>query len=177
MLSDRCLSVCQSVCLVLSVCDVGVLWPNGWMYQDETWRTGSPWLWPHCVKWGPQRGTIPQFLAHICCGQTAGWIKMAHETKVGLCPGHIVQDGDPAPPPQKMRAEPPLNFWPMSFVAKQLDGSRYHLYGGRPRPRPHCVRWGPAPPPKNGHAQPPTFRPMFIVAKRLDGSRCHLVRR
>jgi len=29
MLSDRC-----PVCL--SVCNVGVLWPNGWMYQDET---------------------------------------------------------------------------------------------------------------------------------------------
>ena len=29
MLSDRCLSV-------LSVCDVGVLRPNGWMDQDET---------------------------------------------------------------------------------------------------------------------------------------------
>ena len=26
MLSDR----------YLSVCNVGVLWPNGWMYQDET---------------------------------------------------------------------------------------------------------------------------------------------
>ena len=30
-LSDRCLSV-------LSVCNVGVLWPNGWMGQDETWH-------------------------------------------------------------------------------------------------------------------------------------------
>ena len=33
-LSDRCLSV-------LSVCNVGVLWPNGWMGQDETW---------HCIR-------------------------------------------------------------------------------------------------------------------------------
>ena len=30
-----CLSVCLSV---LSVCDVGVLWPNGWMDQDKTWH-------------------------------------------------------------------------------------------------------------------------------------------
>ena len=38
MLSDRCLS-CLS-CPVLSVCDVGLglLWPNGWMDQDETWH-------------------------------------------------------------------------------------------------------------------------------------------
>jgi len=24
--------------VVLSVCNVGVLWPNGWMDQDETWH-------------------------------------------------------------------------------------------------------------------------------------------
>jgi len=44
MLSDR-LSV-------LSVCDVGVLWPNGWMDQDQTWHAGRPRPWPHCVRWG-----------------------------------------------------------------------------------------------------------------------------
>ena len=33
----------------------------------------------------------------------------------------------------------------MSVVAKLLDGSRCHLIGRyRPRPRPHCVRWGPS---------------------------------
>ena len=30
MLSDRCLSV-------LSVCNVDVLWPNGWIDYDATW--------------------------------------------------------------------------------------------------------------------------------------------
>jgi len=39
--------------VVLSVCDVGVLWPNGRTDQDETWHAGSPWTWPHCVRWGP----------------------------------------------------------------------------------------------------------------------------
>jgi len=38
MLSDSCLSV-QSVC---PVCNVGVLWPNGWMDQYETWHAGRP---------------------------------------------------------------------------------------------------------------------------------------
>jgi len=51
-----CLSVCP-------VCDVAVLWPNGWTDQDETWHAGRPWPWPHCVRWGPsypsQRGTDP----------------------------------------------------------------------------------------------------------------------
>jgi len=27
---------------VLSVCHVGVLWPNGWMDQDATWYEGRP---------------------------------------------------------------------------------------------------------------------------------------
>jgi len=39
----------------------------------------------------------PQFSAHVCCGQTVGWIKMALGVEVGLGPGHIVLDGDPAP--------------------------------------------------------------------------------
>jgi len=44
-----CLSACLSVCL--SVCDVGVLWPNGWMYKDETWHAGRRRPWPHFVRW------------------------------------------------------------------------------------------------------------------------------
>jgi len=43
----------------------------------------------------------PQFLVHVCCGQTAGWIKIALDMKVGLDSGHIVPDGDPAAVPQK----------------------------------------------------------------------------
>ena len=40
------------VCLsVLSVCGVGVVWPNGWMDQDETWLRGRPRSWPHYVRW------------------------------------------------------------------------------------------------------------------------------
>jgi len=48
ILSDRCLSACLSC----PVCNVGVLWPNGWMDQDETWHAGRPRPWPHCVRWG-----------------------------------------------------------------------------------------------------------------------------
>ena len=50
VLSDHCLSVCLSV---LPVCDVSVLWPNGWMDQNETWHGGRPRPQPHCVRWGP----------------------------------------------------------------------------------------------------------------------------
>jgi len=38
-----------SVCL--SVCDVGALWPNDWMDQDETWHGDRPS--PNCIKWVP----------------------------------------------------------------------------------------------------------------------------
>jgi len=46
----------------------------------------------------PKRGIAPQFSAHVCCGQMAGWIKMPFGMEVGLSTGDIVLDGDPAPP-------------------------------------------------------------------------------
>jgi len=57
----------------------------------------------------PAKGHSPQSSAHMCCGQMAGWIKMALGMEVGLGPGHIALDrdsvsslqkgGDRAPPP------------------------------------------------------------------------------
>jgi len=41
-----------------------------------------------------------EFSAHVHCGQTAGWIKMAVGMEVGLGRVHIVLDGDTAPLPQ-----------------------------------------------------------------------------
>ena len=46
-----CLS-CLYVCLSETL-KFGVLWPNGWMDQDETWQTGRARPRPHCVRWGP----------------------------------------------------------------------------------------------------------------------------
>jgi len=37
----------------------------------------------------------------VHCGQTVGRIKMKIGMQLGLGPGHIVLDGDPAPPPQR----------------------------------------------------------------------------
>ena len=67
-----------------------------------------------------QRGTAPQFSAHISCGQMAAWIKMSLGMELRLGPGNFVLDGDPAPPPQKGDRAP--NFRPMFIVVKRLDG-------------------------------------------------------
>ena len=42
--------------------------------------------------------SLPQFSAHVYCGQTAGWIKMPLGTEVDLDPGRIVLEWDPGPP-------------------------------------------------------------------------------
>jgi len=60
----------------LSVCNAGVLWPNGWMDQDDTWYGGRPRPRRHCVRWGPssptERGTVaaPPLFGYVYCGQT-----------------------------------------------------------------------------------------------------------
>ena len=124
MLSYRCMS-----CPVCPVCDVRALWPNGWTDQGETWPTGRPWPWPHCVRWRPSsptpKGHSPATFGHMRCAQMVGWIKMSLGTEVGLGQGNFVLDWNPAPL-TKNEAEP-RNFQPMSIVAKRLDGSRWHL--------------------------------------------------
>ena len=55
-------------------------------------------------------GGAPTFLAHVYCGQTAGWIKMVLGMEVGLSPGDlVVLDGDPTSLLQK-GAEPLPTF-------------------------------------------------------------------
>ena len=39
-----------------------------------------------------------QFMAHVYCGQTAGWIKMPLGTELNLGPGDVALDGVAAPP-------------------------------------------------------------------------------
>jgi len=75
MLSDNCLST-LSVCL--SVCDVGVLWPNRWMDQDETWHGGIGLGPGHIVLYGAlqllpshrKKHSSPLFSVSVYCGQT-----------------------------------------------------------------------------------------------------------
>ena len=68
----------------------------------------------------PQRGTAPQFSAHICCDQMAAWIKMSLGMELGLGPGDFVLDGNPAAPsPKGVRSPPPI-FGPC--LLWRLDG-------------------------------------------------------
>ena len=86
---------------------------------------------------GDHAPSTPPKMAHVYCGQTAGWMKLVLGVEVGLSPGDIVLDedpalpctkgvdfvlnGDPAPPSQK-GAEPSKKFWPMFIAARRLDG-------------------------------------------------------
>jgi len=64
-------------------------------------------------------------------------------------------------------------FWPSGWTDQDAT-----WYGGWPRPRRHCARWGPSsPPPKRGQSTPTSAHIMSVVAKRMDGSRRHLVQR
>jgi len=110
-----------------------LLRPNGCMDQYATWYRGRPQPRGLCVRWGasppsPKRGrsSLPQISAHVYCGQTAGWIKMALGMQVGFSPGDFALDGDPAHSPKKGRS-PPLQFRPIFIVAKWLDASGCHL--------------------------------------------------
>ena len=95
------------------------------MDQDATWYGGKPRpseaYATLCSIWTqlpPKKGTLipTQFLAHVYSGQMAGWIKMTLGTEVGLGPGDIVLNRDPATP-KEMGHSP--QFLAMSIVAKR----------------------------------------------------------
>ena len=121
MLSDRCLSC-------LSICDVGVLSPNGWMDQDETWHAG-----------------------------------------------HIVLDGDPAPPPPKGHSPPifgPYLLWPNGCMDQDAT-----WYGGRPRSRRLCVRCGPRSTSPKEVGTPHFFSAHIYCGQTAGWIKMHLTRR
>jgi len=117
------------------------------MDQDETWHAGRPRPGQIVLDGDPappsQKGHSPQFSAHVCSGQTAGWIKMPLGTEVDLGPGETTLFGDPAPPPKKGggTAPPILAYalWPNSCMDEDAS-----WYEARPRARPQCVTCGPS---------------------------------
>jgi len=134
--------------VVLSVCDVGALWPNGCTDQDETWQAGRPRPWPHCVKWGsssPRKG--------------ARQPPHSKFTGAGFAYVRIIRG--------------PCLLWPNGCMHQDKT-----WHGGRPRPSPNCVKRDPSPLPKGAQPHSnQEISVMSVVVKRLDGSRCSLVRR
>jgi len=110
----------------------------------------------------PEKGHIhpTQFLvAHVYCGQTAGWIKMPLGTEVNLDPGDVVLDGVAAPPE---RAHPQFSVHvycgQMARWMKTLLGTDVDLGPG------HIVL-GPSSPQK-GHSSPPPFFGLCLLWPR-----------
>ena len=117
------------------------------MDQDSTWYGDRPWSRPHRVD-VLRRTQLPPPKKIIKGTQTAprlfgpcllwpnGWMDQ-DAMEVGLGPGHIVLDGDPAPP-KRGTASLPLFCTCLS----------------------HCVRWGPSSPShRKGHSSPLYFSP------------------
>ena len=79
--------------LLCPVCDIGVLWPNGWMDQNETWHGGRPRPRPHCVRWGPsslpKRGTAPNFRP-VRPGDCVRWGPSSPHKKGGIARHPII---------------------------------------------------------------------------------------
>ena len=132
------------------------LWPMycgqtaGWIKMPFGTGGGRPRRRPHCVTWGPsctpkRRHSSPQFSAHVCCGHMAGWAKMPLGREVDWPRRHHVRWGPSFS--QKGGQNPQfLPLWPNGWMDQDAT-----WYGGRPRPRPHCVTWEPSslcPPPK-----------------------------
>ena len=110
----------------------------------------------------------------VHCGQMVGRIKMKLGMQVGLGPGHIVLDGDPAPPSPKGN-NPQFSA---HICCRQMAAWIKMSLGmelGRSAQATLCSMGTPLPSPKGG---PQKIGPcLFIVSKRLDGSRCHLAQR
>ena len=69
----------------------------------------------------PQNPALPasddSTATHVCYGQTAEWMKTPLGTEVDLGPGHIVLDGDPAPPrPAKCHGVKNQAHWYAAFI-------------------------------------------------------------
>jgi len=86
--------------------------------------------------------TPTQFLAHVYCGQTAGWMKTPLGAKVDLGQGHIVLDGVLAPAKRGISAPPtlfgPCLLWPRSPISATDELLLYYVH--RCGDRGNCLR-------------------------------------
>jgi len=73
------------------------------MHQNATWYGGRPQPRDFVLDGEPaplqKGGGAPQFSAHVCCGQTAAWIKMPLGTEIGLAYATLYEMGTQLPLP------------------------------------------------------------------------------
>ena len=119
-------------------------------------------VWDRCLS-------LP-CLTLVYCGQSVGWIKMKLGVEVGLGPGDIALDGDPAPP-KRGTAAPIFGY--MSIVVKRVDGLVCHLVWIGLSPG-HIVLDGDQLPQK-GHS--PQFSAHVCCGQTAGWIKCYLVRR
>jgi len=161
MLSDRCLSC-------LSVCDVGALWPNGWMDQDETWHAGRPRPRTHCVRWGPSspspKGAQPPIFGPYLLWPNGCMTQDATGYGGRPRPRRLCVRWGPRSPSSKRERSPLPNFRPISIVAKRLDASRCHGIDVGLSPGDLVLDGNAAPLLKRGRSPSSNFRNMSIAA-------------
>jgi len=146
------LSVCLVCLSVLSVCNVGVLWPNGWMDQDETCYRGRPLSRSHCVIDGdpalPLRCRVAKFSFRN---------RVVNERNRPILDEEIISGWSLAGFKRKLdrhhRDKRGYIYISFSFLPlyRQLDDLDWIHW---------CIKF------KFKGAQSPNFRPMSIVAKR-----------
>ena len=104
--------------------------------------------------------TVLSILSECIVAKRFGCIKMPLGIEVGLGPGHIVLDGDPAP--SRKRPHTPVFgtclLWPNGRIDQDATS-----YEGRPglSPSDIVVRWGPSCR-RKGAQQPPLFGPCLF---------------
>jgi len=94
------------------------------------WTGGRPWPRQLCVRWGPSypqkkwHTYLTQFLDHVYCCKTAGWIKTPLGMEVDLSPGHIVLNMVPALRERGTASPPsfrPCLLWPRSPISATAE--------------------------------------------------------
>ena len=154
---------------------IGVLWPNGWIDQDETWRGRRPRQRLYCVDGDP--APLPKGAQSPIFGPCLSWPNNwldQDATSYGCRPRPRRQCVRLEPIPQKGGQQPPT-FRPM-YCDQTAGWIKVPLRKEVGLGPGHIVLDGdPTPHLRRGTA--PTFRPIFIVTKRLEESRYHLVRR
>jgi len=120
----------------------------------------------------PKRGQSPsnfRSMSNVPKQLHGSRIEIPLGMEVGLGPGQIVLDGDPAPLPKKRCIAPqifgPCLLWPNGWVDQDTT-----WYDGRPRWGQHCVRCGlrtQLHPPQG--AKPPHFGPCLVCCGQRAG--------